>query len=323
MKYKIYPSIGIARVGNSDEFFIGSEIPGSLGVQINPDDGTESPVERFKDDQFRVKRQAARFRVFQFPDGASEGQPVELPPGATIKWTVHLVNKKTAVKRTASPPATPRRPELAKSKIDRILDGGIRAIQGANASSVEFLTGVLPAEPHPNYLGELRTDQQQNLIILGGRGFSVGPEPTNWSFYHNEGWYDDVGDGPVEAVIQFLDGTSIKAEAGWVIVAPPDFAPGIHGLVTLYDVLRQVGIRDFGLHVEPVPSFAEDIYPLLKRAADLRWVNAASQWRSISTDYAMLSDPATQEETRRIAANVVQQPPLLSLIHISEPTRPY
>ena len=57
--YKIHPAIGIARVGNSpDEFFIGPE---RIGEEPDPPGG-------FKDAQCRVKRQAARFRIFAHHD---------------------------------------------------------------------------------------------------------------------------------------------------------------------------------------------------------------------------------------------------------------
>ncbi len=60
--YKIHPAIGIARLGNSpDEFFIGPEKPRELPM---PDGG-------FKDSQLRVKRQAARFRIFAHYEGSS------------------------------------------------------------------------------------------------------------------------------------------------------------------------------------------------------------------------------------------------------------
>jgi hypothetical protein len=54
---KIHPGIGIARVGNSpDEFFVGPE---RLWDPVDPQGG-------FKDGNCRVKRQAARFRVFAY-----------------------------------------------------------------------------------------------------------------------------------------------------------------------------------------------------------------------------------------------------------------
>src|SRR5438067_2540588 len=54
---KIFPPLGIARVGNSpQEYFIGPEAPG-----IVPDGGG-----MYKDAEGRVKRQAARFRIYAF-----------------------------------------------------------------------------------------------------------------------------------------------------------------------------------------------------------------------------------------------------------------
>src|SRR4051812_33929392 len=103
MKYKIYPPIGIARLGNSDEFFVGPEWPGALGAVIDAN-GNESDVKSFKDAQFRVKRQVARFRIFEYEDDQSSGQLAQFPPGTAITWSVHLVNKKAAVKRSPNPP---------------------------------------------------------------------------------------------------------------------------------------------------------------------------------------------------------------------------
>ena len=55
--FKIHPAIGIARLGNSpNEFFIGPEIPGKY----------PKPKGGYKDSQRKVKRQAARFRIFGY-----------------------------------------------------------------------------------------------------------------------------------------------------------------------------------------------------------------------------------------------------------------
>src|ERR1051325_4316727 len=51
----IHPAIGIARVGNSpDEWFLGPEVPGPHPI----------PRGGFKDSAGRIKRQAARFRLY-------------------------------------------------------------------------------------------------------------------------------------------------------------------------------------------------------------------------------------------------------------------
>src|SRR5437764_13495055 len=82
--FKIHPAVGVARVGNSDDFFVGPE---RLGERPNPPGG-------FKDAQCRVKRQAARFRIFAHHDDNSVEEITSAK--ADITWTVHLANKKAA-----------------------------------------------------------------------------------------------------------------------------------------------------------------------------------------------------------------------------------
>ena len=61
---RIHPSIGVARIGNSDQFYIGPENPGIPG-NWDPD---AQKFKAFKDAQGKILRQAARFRIFQFDD---------------------------------------------------------------------------------------------------------------------------------------------------------------------------------------------------------------------------------------------------------------
>ncbi|GAA2146352.1 hypothetical protein GCM10009760_36070 [Kitasatospora kazusensis] len=52
------------------------------------------------------------------------------------------------------------------------------------------------------YLGELRTDEEGRLLVLGGFGASASydGQPVI-TFANNEGWHDDTGDGPVTATV--------------------------------------------------------------------------------------------------------------------------
>lgn len=84
---KIHPAIGVARLGNSpDEFFVGPE---RLWDPPDPPGG-------FKDTNGRVKRQAARFRVFAYHDDRSIRELTVAE--AAITWTVHLANKKAVTR---------------------------------------------------------------------------------------------------------------------------------------------------------------------------------------------------------------------------------
>jgi len=119
MKFKIHPAIGIARLGDSPtDFYISPEGPGELPIDCDKDGVTrpdpqngEQRVTRFKDAQGRIKRQAARFRVYGYDgnDNGHElrvGEEVEViveKTGQTIRgtlediqWTVYLANKKAS-----------------------------------------------------------------------------------------------------------------------------------------------------------------------------------------------------------------------------------
>lgn len=313
MPFRIYPPIGIARVGNSlSQFYIGPEIPGHPGFEPNGL-GTESVVKQYKVDEDEIKRQAARFRVFEVPDGGAP-RPAQFPPGTVVEWTVHLVNKKAAVIRSSLPPGEAQRPQLAAGSAARVIDSQQRRIAGANAAGVKLDTGEFMTRRVP--LGELLTDSSQNLLVLGGHGFSSSPLNAPLpSFYTNPGWHDDVSDGPVRARVQLPDGSTVDDVApAWVVVAPPDFAPDIQGIVTLYDVIWQVGIAHFGLQPPGAVSFTRHVFPLLQRARRLRWVHGNKNWQSISDDWAGLSDPSAAAaplriENAKLVRNVV---PLLT-----------
>src|SRR5438067_3186464 len=95
MEYHIFPAIGIARLGDSNEVFVGPEVNGSHGREL-----TGAEVQTFKDASYRVRKQAARFHVFQRNDAASPWSPLT---DGVVEWTVQLANKKDAIKRPASP----------------------------------------------------------------------------------------------------------------------------------------------------------------------------------------------------------------------------
>src|SRR5438045_2766874 len=86
---KIHPAIGIARLGNSlQEFFIGPEIPGAH----------RRPPGGYKDAQHRIKRQAARFRLFGYDKKGKLVKEIN-SSDAVIEWTVRLANSKAAWKQ--------------------------------------------------------------------------------------------------------------------------------------------------------------------------------------------------------------------------------
>jgi len=255
--YKIHPAIGIARVGNSpDEFFIGPE---RIGQPPDPPGG-------FKDAQCRVKRQAARFRIFAHHDDGTVDEVTDAE--AEITWTVHLANTK------ASNPGRGNDELPADLKIDP----GSRTLQGPNESQV-FDTGTIKFSNAPVTtvpLGEIRSTPENYLVVLGGSGKSASPAGTalDGYFWASDDWYDDVSDGPVSATIKLRADNSTPAVLGaWVIVTPPKFAPDQDSVITLYDRIFQAMVSGGLLTAPTTTSYSSDVYPILQRARDTSWVD--------------------------------------------------
>lgn len=292
---EIHPGIGIARVGTSDEFFLAPE----------PD---SAPPEKYRDASGRLKRQAARFRVFECERDA-EGRLLSAreltAQDAEITWTVHLVNRKGAAPNFAKAGGGRRNNATGNDTQDAalIIDPGPRSCSGASASPVFFDTGTFKSVPVP--LGDVRTDALARLLVCGGLGRSdsvpaqPNPDLPIQGFADSDGWYDDTSDGPVNATVTRPTGETLSAKPAWVIVGPPDFAPALRNLVTLFDVALDVAVEQGRLSMPAKPSFVRDIQPILERAVGYQWVNrfasaghAGNQPGNFAFDWAALADPA-------------------------------
>jgi len=119
--FRIHPAIGIARVGNSEEYYLGPEtMAGMDGINSNDPMGG-LPIKMGKETQTimsddlrdidgKLKRQAARFKIYGYSEDEIQQYPTqagaEIQVGSsinvngtnkivsTILWQVHLANKK-------------------------------------------------------------------------------------------------------------------------------------------------------------------------------------------------------------------------------------
>ncbi len=164
----IHPGIGIARVGNScTEYFIGPEVPWASPV----------PTGGYKDASGAVKRQAARFRIYGL-NSAGEVVKEITAEDAQITWRVHVANSKaawyhfnTALDIPEAQPTPRRNPAYAgPQRAKLIVDPGAREITGCGQSAA-FDTGTFLEIAVP--LGEIRTDDEGRLLVLGGFGGSI------------------------------------------------------------------------------------------------------------------------------------------------------
>jgi hypothetical protein len=303
--YRIYPGIGIARLGNSpDSFFLSPEIPDVGPIELGPD-GNVQPVTLYKDSNHKLRRQGARFRIYEVNTDAGGTEvftEVIEGNGVQIEWSVELANEKAAAgffvsETKPEDTANPRNPDA--SQADLIIRPIFPSITGVNQTVTASTDGKFKGTTV--FLGELRTDDKGRLIVLGGRGTSASVpagqplgdgsqapgHPPN-TFANNWAWFDDVSDGPVTAVVR-VSGQPDQpvSKSAWVIVAPPDYAPYTNGITTLYDIAVQAA----NLPPPVTPSFMKDIFPILKAVSGLQWVSSLPNWTAISTDYVQLSTP--------------------------------
>lgn len=342
--FRIHPSINLARVGTSDEYYLSPETSAGLplantettgGLPIKP--GTESEFidsEDLRDADGALKRQGARFRLFAYdidgPDSYPNGGGVEIVPGPLpdgrvlqeIIWTVHLANKKAAAFavvpfKGVNAFADGKVPQLRnpgtygttgdvddKGRLHSLMiDPGPRAIAASSTQPVGFdLTTpasyadgdtivqlldypqTFPAttnselyEPsgHLDSLGELRTDKKGRLVVLPGKGRTAAqideygvPIPLTGDL-NNVGWFDDQADGPVSATLVFDDGTTEQAFGAWVVCCDPAFAPQIRNVVSIWDDVYDVWVRELNLQPDLYNAETQEFDPSFKPAFDI------------------------------------------------------
>jgi hypothetical protein len=264
-KVAIAPAIGIARLGNSpQEYFLGPETPGTA----------PRPSGGFKDKAGRIKRQGARFRVYGI-DGDGSVVCELTADNADIEWSVELANTKASFFEfhgRFGPRDIPRnRLESDRSSLE--IRPGPRAITGRNkrGAQYQFDTGRFRGTIVP--LGELLTDEDGRLIVLGGFGHSAcvpaGALITNYA--NNNGWHDDTSDGPVHATVTLKDGRRLSASPSRVLCVPPKYVPELENVITLHDVLEYSWFGDGA--IPKTVSFTQHVYPILWRLSGYPWVN--------------------------------------------------
>jgi hypothetical protein len=274
---EIHPAIGIARVGSS-------RLNTGDGYFIGPEPETARP-NTYRDPAGYLKRQAARFRLF-ICDRDDAGRllhwrELDLADTKRVTWTVHLANRKGVARRHFGSGPGFRNGATCNDEIDAplIINPGVRCVSEPGELQ-RFDSGHFRSTRVP--LGEIGMEPDGRLFVLGGFGQSGSDPPQQrltserGHFADNNDWFDDTSDGPITASVEWPNGEISQATA-WVIVGPPDFAPSVTNLVTLYDVLFDLAVRR-GVVPSPTDasrsiSFKKHVLPILERAVGYRWVN--------------------------------------------------
>nr|WP_298166143.1 LodA/GoxA family CTQ-dependent oxidase [uncultured Pseudomonas sp.] len=273
VKAAIYPPIGIARVGNSpDAFYFAPEVP---------DPRPEAPG-FYRDANGALKREAARFRLYGL--NAAGQAVVELTAdNAEIEWLATLANTKAAwyqfqialdIPEAATAPLSFLRNMAVADRSLLSITPGERCIAGRDQQGPAYAFANGRFMGSEVYLGELRTDAQGRLIVLGGHGKAASYNgAAAITFANNEGWHDDVADGPVSAKVRY-QGAELPVDPAWVVVAPPNYAPQQKSVRTMWDLQRDLFVAQGSLPAPRRPSFENDIRPIFERLSRLQWVNA-------------------------------------------------
>jgi L-Lysine epsilon oxidase N-terminal/L-lysine epsilon oxidase C-terminal domain len=189
---RIHPGIGIARLGDSDEFYIGPEAP---GVVVDPG-GSGGPGPNggtYRDGGLRLKRQAQRYRVYAYDadnkvvaELTSDSEEVE-----SIRWRVHVRNMKAAnyafqgaylfdPDKLRNPSIQPGKKPIERDKL--IIDPGVHTIASGQPGPVVMKGDVFTGIDKGTLPGELRFEgftpqdrsKEVEVTYKAARGIELG-----------------------------------------------------------------------------------------------------------------------------------------------------
>jgi len=248
-----------------------------------------------------------------------------------------------------------------------VIDPGPRAIAASAKMKAHFDKGTVPSYgdqkgeiyEQPNYpknfpkgklyqpngnldsLGEIRTDEAGRLLVLPGFGRTAAQYDEYGDFIpltgdlNNAGWFDDAADGPVSATLIFADGTVDSVFGGWVVCGDPGFAPQIRNVVSVWDDVYDVWVRNMGLQPEIydtrtggfkkdfLPDFDYHIRPVFRAANLQRWTTNLPKMALRAHD-AVDAIKASDEPKKTIMAglNFIRNPNRPDELNIGVPLMP-
>lgn len=314
---RIHPAIGMARVGNSDEYYLGPESLAGMpnpqhpkglrgGLPINKDTGEEIDSSDIRDTEGKLKKQAARFKIYQYDQNTCnypyEGKSSEVTIGSKVDgkmvkdiiWTVHLANKKANcwginddfgidVYKTTPPSEKLRNASFGANPANEdrlkklVIDAGPQAIKGTDTGSKTFEKGITP------------TYAQNDGTIVNATDY-----PTNYPASDIIGVLPDMPSQP----IQYIGAVSTDSEGRLIVT-------GGHGLACSFD--------DKG-NYKPVPKDGSNKEYLSHDVDNDNWLDDTSDGpvtailvfednstRQLeSTAWAVITDPSYAPQTPNI-----------------------
>ncbi|GAA4883345.1 LodA/GoxA family CTQ-dependent oxidase [Ferrimonas pelagia] len=260
--------------------------------EIENDQGEESGIEAYQDPSTLVLRNAV-------PPPPKPGEKPPVNPGRfvndindTTRLTALVIDPGPRAIKASSKGAAPQEFNQA-TPASFSKDGQIRSCNYPQTFPSQNLD-TLPTVGNAliSTLGGINTEAQSGrLLVLPGFGLTNGiatpqqngPEalPPLEGAIDNNNWFDDVGDGPVNATVLFDDGSRIEAVAGWVVTTDPSYAPQTRNVVSTWDDVYDTWVQQLALQPELFragqfqssyqPRFDSTVLPVFHAAMLQQW----------------------------------------------------
>ncbi len=333
--FRIYPSIGIARMGNGpakkEEVIFSPEVPWANLFLTDQD---------YLTNEGQLKKQAQRFYIYECD---SRGKPVRQinPADYDIKWTVEVANKKpfwydfnnsldlsvvaknqnlspNFVKEKLAPGISAKRrnpnvlnqelrsggPDYRKELVNNPSPGTVtsrakrKVLNGQfpnnNSTKKSLLAQKMNVDVQKVDLGTIEYDEGTLIFYAAdGKSAALNPSDLNNDFADNSNWYDDICDGRVTASITYKKGRkkgktvelNDSSSAAWIATAPPDYAPQVQPISTMFDLITGAANERF------TPELSL-IFPMFYRLYRMQWVNLGD---FLSPSFKEVIDQLTSE----------------------------
>ncbi len=187
---RIHPGMGIARLGDSSEFFIGPEAP---GIVVDPG-GKGGPGPNggsYRDSSLRLKRQAQRFRIYGYDAAGNVVAELNADSVKSVHWRVHVRNMKAAnyafqgaflfdPDQLRNPSVQPGKKPTERNQL--IIDPGVHSISSEQSGPVVLKGDVFVGVGTVKLPGELRYEgftpkdpsQEVDVKYDAARGIELG-----------------------------------------------------------------------------------------------------------------------------------------------------
>lgn len=311
--YVIHPAIGIARMGNApldiddtSTYFIGAESPYQIpneGESYKKNGKIRKQAQRFRIFEYEDGIASREITLTQ-----ADIKNITWHVQVGNRKAALLIDDAASGSISAPThrpqdfhPSTSRNTKvIGDARKGLCIDSGLCSIDGNPGQNHKELVGKFSMPYKHEETNKTATTQVQlgsiysekdtgRLLYFAGNGLSEGLDVETGQFSekaslggdtgdfaNNDYWYDQSCDGPIRAEIVFTNGQSVKLEqpehAAWILCSLPKYTPAFNYFTNLQHVALSAAFPEN--QSVPRPSFANDIFPILRSVSQLQWVSA-------------------------------------------------